>query len=367
MTYSEKHILDHILKLTKRFISIPSTEDNPTALSEVLEVAKKELQGYFPMEEFESKGIPSILVHNTNKRTKHFKIILNGHLDVVPGKKDQFQTKIKNGKLYGRGAYDMKAAAAVMIVLFRNLAQEISYPLALQIVTDEENYSEHTTQYQIKKGIRGEFVICGESSSNLNIRNAAKGSLWINIEASGKTAHGGYLWRGDNALWKLSDVLHKIREIYPVPQEEIWATTINLAKIETPNIAANAVPDKAIAYLDIRFIHEDRDILTKIKSLIPDDMKIHIIQDTIPTYVSPDNSFVTLLGQEIKKISPEDGQIQNTHATSDIRFYNEVDCMGIEFGPKGGNPHSENEYVDIQSLLDYYHILKNFLLSAPKL
>src|SRR5579883_1809823 len=102
MTYSEKHILDHILKLSKKFIAVQSTHNNPSGLYDVLEIAKKELEGYFAMEEFASNGIPSLLVHNTNKRTKHFTLILNAHLDVVPGEKKQFKPFEKNGRLYGR-------------------------------------------------------------------------------------------------------------------------------------------------------------------------------------------------------------------------------------------------------------------------
>lgn len=368
MTYSDKTILDHILTVSKKLIAIPSTEENPTALHDVLQVARKELEGYFAMEEFESKGIPSLLVHNTNKKTKHFKIILNAHLDVVAGKEKQFKPFIKNGKLFGRGAYDMKAAAAVMIILFRNIAKDINYPLALQIVNDEEVMSEHTTQYQIKKGVRGEFVICGESDSNLNIKNTAKGGLWVTLEATGKTAHGGYLWRGDNALWKLTDALHKMREVFPVPSDEVWESTVNLAKIETSNTATNAVPDVARAMLDIRFIHEEKEtIINKLKSTLPSDIKFIVSMNTIPTYVSDDNPFVQLLQKSTREIVPQAGDIQKTHATSDIRYYNEVGCLGVEYGPIGAKQHAEDECVDIQSLVDYYHILKNFLLSAKNL
>lgn len=363
MTKASNYPLNHILPLAKKLIWISSTADNNTALKNVLDIAKKELQGYFPIEEFESNGIPSILVHNTNKRTKHFKIILNAHLDVVPGKPEQFYPEIKGEKLFGRGAYDMKAAAAVMIVLFKDLAKKISYPIALQIVTDEETYSKNTTQYQIKKGIRGEFIIAGENS-DLQIKYKAKAALWIKLTVKGKTAHGGYPWRGENALLKLTAIVNKLLQIYPVPSKEEWITTINVAKIDTKNTAYNAVPDEANAYLDIRYTHEDKDIIMEnLRTAIPEDVNIEIVTQTIPTFVSPKNKYVQLLSKEIETITNKKGEIKEVHATSDIRFYNEVGCLGVEFGPKGKDQHGDDEWVDIKSLEDYYNILKNFLLS----
>src|SRR6185437_9834640 len=126
-----------IIDLAKKFIAIPSTEDSNPHLKEIISFTSTQLAG-FQTQEFISNGKPSILVHNAKKDTKHFKIILNAHLDVVPGQKNQFIPFIKNSKLYGRGAYDMKAATAAKVLLFKELAKKLAYPLAVQLVTDEE-------------------------------------------------------------------------------------------------------------------------------------------------------------------------------------------------------------------------------------
>lgn len=362
---NDQHLTHHILPLTKRFVSIPSIAEKPVMLKRILEVAKKELQGYFPIEEFESNSIPSLLVHNTNKRTKHFKIILNAHLDVVPGNEEQYFAEEKDGRLYGRGTYDMKAAAAVMILLFKELANNLHYPIGLQLVTDEELGSMDTTRYQIEKGIRSDFVICGESSSNFDIVTKAKGALWVILKAKGQTAHGGYLWRGSNALLKLVDTVKKISNVYPTPTSDSWTTTVNIAKIGTTNTAFNAVPADAYAYLDIRFIHEEKEtILKTIKNIISPDIEMEIVQNTLPTFLSNTNKYMKTLYKSIEKAGYQKSMIKASHATSDIRFYNEVGCLGVEFGPIGANQHGDNEWVDIKSLEDYYHILKNFLLSV---
>lgn len=367
MTNTVYPALTYILPLAKKLIAVPSTADNPEALKKALNLAKKELQGYFAIEEFESNGMQSLLVHNTDYKTRQFKIILNAHLDVVPGKEEQFHPTEREGKLYGRGAYDMKATAAVMLLLFKEIARQVNYPLGLQVVTDEENMSLHTTRYQIEKGVRADFVICGESASNLQPVTKTKGSLWITIKTKGRTAHGGYPWRGDNAILRLIDAVDKIKNAYPVPTQESWKTTINIAKIGTTNTAFNAVPADAYAYLDVRFIHEDKEtILQTIKNSIPQDIEMEVAQNTLPTFVRDDDPFVEALQASIQNIRHEQKGTKSSHATSDIRFYNEVGCLGVEFGPTGQNQHADNEWVDIQSLEDYYHILKNFLLSIKE-
>jgi succinyl-diaminopimelate desuccinylase len=154
-------MLNNILSLTKSLISIPSTKDNKKALNDVLDLALQEF-GNFTIERFEKDGYPSALVYLQKTRPKKFKVILNAHLDVVAAKEEQFKPYEKNSRLYGRGAIDMKAAAAVEILVFKEMAKKISYPLALQLVTDEEIGGFCGTKYQIEKGLRADFVLAGE-------------------------------------------------------------------------------------------------------------------------------------------------------------------------------------------------------------
>ena len=154
--------INDILRLAKAFISVHSTEDNKNALKEIIALAIKKVP-HFTIQHFKRNGNPSVLIHTEKPTTKHFKIILNAHLDVVPDDKGQFNPYRENGKLFGRGAYDMKAGAAVMILLFKELAKEVAYPLALQLVTDEEASGHDGTKLQIEKGVTADFVIAGES------------------------------------------------------------------------------------------------------------------------------------------------------------------------------------------------------------
>jgi succinyl-diaminopimelate desuccinylase len=354
--------LDEIISLTQNLIKIRTTEDNETALSEALLLIKKDLN-QFPNKTFSAHGKQSILIHNGKPDTKHFKILLNGHLDVVPAKKAQFEPHIIDGKLYGRGAYDMKAAAAVMIKVFKAYAKDIAYPLALQLTTDEEKGS-NGAQKQVEEGIRADFIITGECGNNFQITNRAKGVYHAKITVAGTVSHGAYPWLGDNAIMRLHRAIDLITHMYPIPKEESNKTTVNITRIRTTNTATNRTPDHAEAHLDIRYAPEDKTIFSDIAQLLPKGVTIEAEAHYSALDTPANNKYIHLLQKIGKEILKQEISLRNAHATSDVVRFAEVGCDGIEFGPNGANQHSDNEWVDIASLGDYHEILKQFLLSV---
>ena len=313
-------LLEKITELTKKLIEIHSVDRDKKGLQECIAFTGNQLSE-FNIQKFISNGKPSLLVHNAQSNTKHFNIILNGHLDVVPGEKNQFKPYIENGKLFGRGAYDMKAATAVMLLLFKYLAKTIDYPLALQLVTDEEIGGHNGTKYQIEKGVTADFVIAGEFT-DYKIIHKAKSPLWIKIKTHGKVAHGAYPWLGKNALLKMYDLVKKLETLYPTPKKEAWQTTINLAKIETPNNTFNKVPDECTTWLDVRAIPEEEDIiLQKIKNALPKDTEIEIVMKERPYFTNRDNPFIKELQKSITLVTKKTSEIKGTQGASDVRFY----------------------------------------------
>jgi len=358
-----------ILSLTKSLISIPSTPNNKKALNKVLDLALREVKD-FTIELFEKDGYPSALVYPQKTRPNNFKIILNAHLDVVSGREEQYKPYEKDGKLFGRGAIDMKGAAAVEILVFKEVAKRVSYPLALQLVTDEEIGGFCGTKYQIEKGVRADFVIAGEPT-DFGVNNKAKGIIWLKIKTKGKAAHGAYPWKGKNALWLAKKILDKIEKKYLVPKKEAWQTTFNLAKIETGNQTFNKVPDEATISFDIRYIPEEfskkkfekgKEILIKkLKKLVGNLGEIEIILFEPPQFTDEKNFYLLKLKEEAKKVLKKNIKTIVKHGGSDIRHFNQVGCQGVTFGPIGGDLHGDNEWVDIKSLEDYYLVLFNFL------
>lgn len=355
-------MLNEILPLAQKMISIQSTANNPKALRSILTIALSKLQGY-TVEKFERNGYESALIYNSKDRPKKFKVILNGHLDVIPGKDFQYNPKIKGNRLYGAGSMDMKANVACLITAFKEVVNKVNYPLGLQLVTDEEIGGFNGTKYQIDQGVRADFVIAGEPT-NLNIVNKTKGILWIKVSLKGKSAHSAYPWRGENAIWKMIEFLNLLKQKYPVPDQEQWITTVNLSKIETRNNCFNKIPEDCVVSLDIRFVPEETDIIVKnINSLLPKGFLLNVEVKEPPLFVDENNRYVKKLQDVARRVLRKKVILYGANGSSDARHYTQVGCSGVEFGPIGGGIGSDNEWVDIPSLEKYYAVLKKFLLS----
>ncbi|MBI2028716.1 MAG: M20/M25/M40 family metallo-hydrolase [Candidatus Levybacteria bacterium] len=354
-------MLNKIVNLTKEFVSVKSNSDNPAELDKILEIALSNLKE-FTIERFTNKGVKSALVYNSKKRPSKFRIILNGHLDVIPGKDYQYSPKIKNDKLYGVGSMDMKASVACLIMVFKEVAEKVDYHLALQLVTDEEIGGFNGTKFQIEKGVKADFVIAGESTG-LQIANRAKGILQVKISTKGKTAHGAYPWKGKNAIWKMNQFLNSLLKKYPIPSRQEWVTTVNLSRIKTTNTSLNKIPDDCEILLDIRYVPEEADtIVNDIKEFLPKGFKMDIFEKEPSLFVDDKNQYLKMLQSVVKQTTKKKVRFYGAQGSSDARHFTRVCIDGIEFGPIGGGIGTDNEWVSIESIKTYYDILKTFLL-----
>lgn len=352
--------MKRIIEFAEKLISIPSTANDQEAINNILKVCLKELSS-FKVKEFTKDGVKSLLFYNTESLPEKFKIILNGHLDVVEASDSQYKPVQKNGRLYGRGAYDMKTAVAVMISVFKDLAYKVDYPLGLQLVTDEEIGGFKGTKYQIEEGIKADFVIAGENT-DLKINHKSKGIVWMKIKTKGKSAHGAYPWLGDNAIWKMHKALSIIEKNFPIPNREVWKTTVNLSMIETTNKTYNKVSDDCTAYLDIRYIPEDvKGIVKTITKQLEGLADIEVVLQEPSHSTKETNLYIKTLEKSINDVTKNKAELVSKHGASDIRHFNQINVEGVTFGPIGEGHHSDNEWVDLKSINDYYQILYSFL------
>jgi succinyl-diaminopimelate desuccinylase len=262
----------------------------------------------------------------------------------------------------------MKVSALVEAQVFRELAATLPYPLGLQLVTDEEVGGRDGTLHQLEQGVSGDFVIIGEYSG-LAIATDSKGMIMANLRASGHAGHSAYPWQGDNALVKLEQSLARLLTAYPVATEEVWRTTVNLARIETPNLARNQIPAQAEAWLDIRYPPED----TNLNGKTPDEVTAYLASFCEPgvtpvvEHVDPphhadrDRPELRLLQQAIRG-QGYGAELIRKHGASDGRFYYQAGLDAVICGVGGGGLHGAGEYADITTIGPYYRALKEFLL-----
>ncbi len=183
-------------------------------------------------------------------------LVLHGHMDVVPGGRDQFQPRIDGDRLYGRGSYDMKGALAVMLTVLHKLRDQEVVRLRLGIVSDEESEEEQNrgSDALVAGGFIGHFAITGEPT-NLQVGVQAKGVLAIRLEVMGRSAHGATPWLGDNAVVKAVEVFRGIESL-PFARHSsalFDRPSINLGRIMGGD-ALNKVPDSCVIDVDIRFL-----------------------------------------------------------------------------------------------------------------
>lgn len=163
---------EQILEFSKKLIALNTRPENKKELFLLLEILTQELKEY-NIFHFEENGVQSVLVTNVSQIPEKFRLLLNSHLDIIPAKQEQFIPRVQDGKLYGAGAMDMKANLTAALFAFKKYAKEVKYPLAFQLVTDEETGGYHGTRYQVEKGIKADFVLATEPT-NFHIVHQAK-------------------------------------------------------------------------------------------------------------------------------------------------------------------------------------------------
>jgi succinyl-diaminopimelate desuccinylase len=346
-------LLDHAHEL----LAIPSTADRPEELHRALEYVLSVVGPGFTVERFESNGKPSALVY-TGPQRRHFPVILNAHLDVVPGSPDQFKPYVDGDRLYARGAHDMKVAALVEAWVFRS----VGGPYALQLVTDEEVGGRNGTLHQLEQGVSADFVVIGEQSG-LKLVTDSKGIFTAVLRATGRSGHSAYQWQADNAVLKLMTSVQNIMGAYPVPSSEAWRTTVNVADIKTTNPALNQVPADASAWLDIRYPPQDThftgrspaEIAAYLRDFCLPDVTVTVERLDPPHHAAQDSPQVRALQRAGA------GDFLRKHGAADGRFYYQRGIDAVIFGIGGDGLHGPNEYVDISTIEPYQRALTEFL------
>ncbi|MEO0179393.1 MAG: M20/M25/M40 family metallo-hydrolase, partial [candidate division WOR-3 bacterium] len=305
----------------------------------------------------------------TFKDTKKPKIFFVGHLDVVDAKDELFEPKVEGNIIRGRGAIDMKGPCAVLIELFKELsAENKNYDIGLMLTTDEEIGSENGVNYLLnEEGYSCDFAIIPDGGFNFNIINREKGVLHFRVISEGKSAHGSRVWEGLNAIDNLIDFYNDISLIFPSEpcgDPNHWHNTINIGKIQG-GLKVNIVPDYAIAEIDIRFTEPwtvetmKEQVLSSIKKF--PNLKFEVLSTGEAIYVPEDNEFLKLYKQTAEKILNRKVEFISEHGATDGRFFAQKGIPVIITNAIGYGLHTDEEWVDLESLYTLKEIFKSFL------
>src|SRR5437588_8543911 len=141
-------------------------------------------------------------------------VVLHGHLDVVPGRPEQFEPRVEGDRLYGRGSYDMKGGLASMMCALKDVERQDQVAVRFVCVPDEEaeELDQRSTDAIVAGGLGANFAVTGEPT-DLHIGVEAKGVLALWIEVHGRSAHSSTPWLGENAVLKAMDVFRPIESL----------------------------------------------------------------------------------------------------------------------------------------------------------
>jgi acetylornithine deacetylase/succinyl-diaminopimelate desuccinylase-like protein len=187
------------------------------------------------------------------------RILLAPHLDTVGGESPRlFKPRLKNGRLFGRGACDTKGSVAAFLTAVLALARSGRRPQETEIIfaglIDEEN-GQMGSRHLARRGPRAELAIVGEPT-RLALVTAHKGGLWYELETIGQAAHGARPELGRNAVHAMARAVDLLETEYARllrgRQHPLLGTaTVNVGSIRG-GVQPNIVPDRCVAQVDRR-------------------------------------------------------------------------------------------------------------------
>jgi succinyl-diaminopimelate desuccinylase len=313
------------------------------------------------------EGLPVIMADVGAAADEGPAVIFHGHIDVVPGRPEQFEPRVEGDRLIGRGAYDMKGGLAAMMCALRDAADQRAVRVRFICTPDEEaeEVDSTSTQELVQDGFAGEFAITGEPT-DMHIGVQAKGVLAIRLEVAGKAAHGSTPWLGDNAVLKAIDVFRAIESL-PFSRESsdlFDRPSINLGRISGGD-ALNKVPDQCTMDVDVRYLPEQDpgEILAQIRAL--PDVEIGRTFTREPASVSRTNPFVRALRDAVGRSARGEVLSVGRDGASDAVAFLQAGIPAVEFGPEGAGHHGPEEWVSVSSLQSYRKALGEFVARLP--
>ena len=302
-------------------------------------------------------------------------LCLTGHLDIVPlgarpWSKDPFNGETDGDKLYGRGASDMKAGVAAILLACRSLSKKLNNtPGVVVVLTAAEEGgcigSRHLAALPKLMGKAGAIVV-GEPTSNYPMVGH-KGSIKFHAAFKGVGAHGSMPELGVNAIYKAARALRKLEDFsFEAKKHPIMgAPTLNVGTIEGGN-TVNAVPDAARIGVDIRTVpgmdHEA--LLLKLQDLLGES-EMEVFSNLPPVWTAPDDDWMRRVFEICQPYVGEAPAARTapymTDAANLLKVY--AGAPTVVLGPgEAAMAHQTDEYCSMERLRQSVEIYEKIIL-----
>ena len=276
-------------------------------------------------------------------------LMLNAHMDTVGagGMASPFSPVVRDGRVYGRGAYDMKGSlAACMLAARECLSLGLKGDVIVCAVADEEVASTGTTA--VLEQFHADFGIVTEPTE-LALCVAHKGFVWLEVETVGVAAHGSQASKGVDAIAHmgpiLSGVLSLESRLRAGPRHGLLGTGSIHASLIEGGHEMSTYPARCVAKLERRTVpgEDGASVLREIEELIgAEKATARVTLERPPSEVAPDHP----LSAALERIAGHPPLIGVAY-WMDMALMNAEGIPTVAYGPSGEGEHADVEWVDV--------------------
>ena len=373
------------IELSSKLIKFKSiTPDNSGSIDYIQKILKKNKFSCHMLESGTSK-IKNL--YASFKGGEGPNLCFAGHTDVVPPgdlkrwKTNPFEPQITNGRLYGRGASDMKTAIASFMVAAEIFLEENKFAfdgtISFLITSDEEGEAEFGTKSLIKwiksKKKKIDYCLVGEPTNPNKlgemIKVGRRGSVNFLLEVLGEQGHVAYPEKAENPIDNLVKICKELHKPFDSGSKRFQPTKLIITSIDSSNFISNIIPSKAEMRFNVRFNdkYNSQEVINLVKKRIQSVTKKYKLSAKVSgeSFFNCSNFLTDSLVRSIKKITRCNPILSTNGGTSDARFISEI-CPVVEFGLVGKTMHKVNEMVEVSSIEKltkiYHQFIKNIFI-----
>ena len=285
-------------------------------------------------------------------------LMLNAHMDTVgvEGMERPFEPVVRDGRLHGRGAYDMKGSLAACMLAARRLAsEELSGDVIVTAVADEE-YASIGVQ-SVLASRRADAAIVTEPTG-LQVCIAHKGFVWAEIETEGRAAHGSRPAEGIDAITRMAPVLGRLAELQAAldaaPGHELVGPGSVHASLIEGGQELSSYPARCRLALERRTAPGESadDVARECEALVDGmpgaEVRMGLARD--PFAVDPDAEVVRAVSRAAEAVTGRAPQVYGETYWMDAAFTQAAGIPTVVFGPGGAGAHAVDEWVELASV-----------------
>ncbi|HOY00428.1 succinyl-diaminopimelate desuccinylase [Zoogloea sp.] len=373
------------LALACELISRPSVTPEDAGCLELITARLAPLG--FLCERIDSSGVSNLWAR---RGTAAPLVVLAGHTDVVPtGPLDAwtsnpFTPSERDGKLYGRGAADMKSSLAAFVTAIEGfIAEHPDHPgsIALLLTSDEEGDATHGTTLVVEtlkaRGETLDYCIVGEPTcvDTLGdmIKNGRRGSLSGKLTVKGTQGHIAYPHLARNPIHLAAPALTELAAMkWDEGNEYFPPTSWQMSNIKAGTGATNVIPGTLEVLFNFRFatVHTAEDLKRQVHAILDRHGLDYELAWTLggKPFLTPRGALVAAIEEAIHQTLDLTPELSTTGGTSDGRFIAEICPQVVEFGPVNATIHKLDECISVDAVAPlsdiYRRTLKNLLIAS---